>query len=72
MVESAETIANRAFEQGKGIVMFRKAAWVPRVFCEPNMDLRLRPDLYFSLGPQRGGIDERWFGSTTETKNAVE
>ena len=71
MEESVDTIASRAFEQGKGIVMFRQAAWVPRVFCEPNMDLRLSPELYMSLGPDRGGIDERWFASTTETKNAV-
>ena len=71
MPESVETIANRAFDEGNGIVMLRKPVWVPRVFCEPGMNLRLNPDLYHSLGDERGGIDERWFSSTTETKNAV-
>ena len=63
MADSAETIASRALNRGKGIVMFRKAAWVPRTFCEANMNLRLAPHLYYALGPERGMIDERWLSS---------
>ena len=43
--------------------------WVPRVFCYPGRRLKLHPDDLFAFGMNRGGIDERWFGSTTEAAN---
>ena len=43
--------------------------WVPRTFCRPGRRLRLHPDDYFALGLERGGIDERWFSSTTPADN---
>ena len=51
-------MAEQALEQGKGILRLAPT-WVPRSFC---------PDDYFILG-QRGGIDERWFSSTTWAEN---
>lgn len=57
-----------AFEQGKGI--FRLAPnWVPRSFCVPGRRIKLHPDDYYALGGVRGGIDERWFSSTTPADN---
>ncbi|MFC2087139.1 hypothetical protein ACFLSA_03130 [Bacteroidota bacterium] len=39
-------------------------AWVPYTFSTPGRRLKLHPDDLFALGLERGGIDERWFGST--------
>ena len=65
---SARQIAENALEQGKGIVRLAPT-WVPRSFCVPGRRLRLHPDDYYALGGQRGGIDERWFSSTTPADN---
>lgn len=55
-------------KEGGGI--FRLApAWVPRAFCRPAKRIRLHPDDYYVLGQERGGIDERWFSSTTPADN---
>src|SRR5690606_30458970 len=43
--------------------------WVPRSFCVPGRRIKLHPDDYYVPGGQRGGIDERWFSSTTPAKN---
>jgi hypothetical protein len=43
--------------------------WVPRSFLMPGRRLRLHPSDLYALGAQRGGIDERWFGSTTAAAN---
>ena len=65
---SINTLANKAFEQGKGIVRLAPA-WVPRSFCIPGRRIKLHPDDYYALGGIRGGIDERWFSSTTPADN---
>lgn len=57
-----------AFEQGKGIMRLAPA-WVPRSFCVPGRRIKLHPDDYYALGGERGGIDERWFASTTPADN---
>ena len=44
-------------------------AWVPRTFMHPGRRLRLHPDDLYSLGAHRGGINERWFSSTTNADN---
>ncbi len=64
----AKAIAEKALNQGKGIVRLAPA-WVPRVFCIPGRRIKLHPDDYWSLGSARGGIDERWFASTTPADN---
>lgn len=43
--------------------------WVPRSFLQPGKRLKLHPDDLYAFGLQRGGIDERWFSSTTEAAN---
>lgn len=58
----------QAMEQGKGILRLAPN-WVPRSFCVPGRRIKLHPDDYFSFGGPRGGIDERWFSSTTPADN---
>jgi len=43
--------------------------WVPRSFLQPGQRLKLDPKDLYAFGLDRGGIDERWFGSTTEAAN---
>src|SRR5213080_2568848 len=43
--------------------------WVPRSFLQPGKRLKLHPDDLYAYGLNRGGIDERWFASTTVTAN---
>lgn len=59
-------LASAALSETNGI--FRLAPnWVPRSFLQ--LGRRLNPNHYYALGMNRGGIDERWFGSTTEAAN---
>lgn len=62
------TLAEKALEQGKGILRLTPT-WVPRSFCVPGRRIKLHPDDYYVLGGERGGIDERWFSSTTPAEN---
>ncbi|MBS1831003.1 MAG: hypothetical protein JST93_37265 [Acidobacteria bacterium] len=43
--------------------------WVPRPLHVPGGRLRLHPSDLYALGAHRGGIDERWFCSTTNARN---
>jgi len=43
--------------------------WVPRSFLRPGLRIKLHPDDTYAYGAHRGGIDERWFASTTEAAN---
>lgn len=62
------SIAKKLLEEGNGV--FRLApTWVPRSFCIPGKRIKLHPDDYYALGLERGGIDERWFASTTHAEN---
>jgi hypothetical protein len=61
-------VATKALEQGKGILRLAPN-WVPRSFCVPGRRIKLHPDDYYALGGERGGIDERWFSSTTPADN---
>jgi hypothetical protein len=60
--------AQKALDQGKGILRLAPN-WVPRSFCVPGRRIKLHPDDYYALGGERGGIDERWFASTTPADN---
>ncbi len=57
-----------ALEAGQGILRLAPT-WVPRSFCVPGRRIKLHPDDYYALGGSRGGIDERWFSSTTRADN---
>ena len=64
---------NRALVQdalgaGAGILRL-EPCWVPRTFMIPGRRLRLHPDDIYALGGHRGGINERWFSSTTNADN---
>ena len=61
-------IASRALDQGQGVLRLTPT-WVPRSFCIPGKRIKLHPDDYYALGANRGGIDERWFSSTTPADN---
>ena len=62
------SLAKKALEQGNGILRLTPT-WVPRSFCVPGRRIKLHPDDYYILGGERGGIDERWFSSTTPAEN---
>ena len=38
-------------------------------FLHPGKRIKLAPTDWYALGTHRGGIDERWFASTTEAAN---
>lgn len=62
------SIAADLLQEGGGV--FRLApTWVPRSFCRPGRRIRLHPDDYYVKGLEKGGIDERWFASTTWAEN---
>jgi len=65
---SVSSIVSKALEQGKGVLRLAPN-WVPRSFCVPGRRIKLHPDDYYAMGGERGGIDERWFASTTPADN---
>jgi len=65
---STKALAELALEQGEGMVRLAPA-WVPRVTFIPGRRIKLHPDDYYAFGTERGGIDERWFASTTPADN---
>ena len=52
-----------------GGILRLEPCWVPRTFMHPGRRLRLHPDDLYALGGHRGGINERWFSSTTNADN---
>lgn len=57
-----------ALAEGRGIFRL-EPSWVPRSFMHPGRRLRLHPDDLYAFGGHRGGINERWFSSTTNADN---
>jgi hypothetical protein len=57
-----------AVDKGSGILRLRPS-WVPRSFMIPGRRLKLHPDDIYAFGGHRGGINERWFSSTTKASN---
>ena len=68
MAIKVAALASEALSESDGILRLAPN-WVPRSFLQPGRRLKLHPDDYYALGMHRGGIDERWFGSTTEAAN---
>jgi hypothetical protein len=65
---NVRSVAEAALEESGGL--FRLApCWVPRSFLQPGLRLKLHPDDVYAYGLNRGGIDERWFASTTPAAN---
>src|SRR5947207_14469087 len=57
-----------AITAGDGLLRL-EPAWVPRSFMIRGRRLKLHPDDYYACGAHRGGINERWFSSTTNADN---
>lgn len=55
--------------QASGGILRLAPTWVPRSFLMPGRRLKLHPADLYALGAHRGGIDERWFASTTAAAN---
>ena len=67
-VENPEKVSPALIKQalsGSGGILRLAPTWVPRSFLMPGRRLKLHPADLYALGAQRGGIDERWFSSTT-------
>ena len=62
------SLVKEALSAGEGIVRLAPC-WVPRSFLMPGGRLKLDPRDLYALGAHRGGIDERWFSSTTHAEN---
>lgn len=67
-INSSAGFMNSALEAGEGLLRLTPT-WVPRSFLMPGKRIKLAPQDYYAMGAHRGGIDERWFGSTTEAAN---
>ena len=61
-------LVRQALEAGEGLLRLAPT-WVPRSFLMPGRRIKLAPQDVYALGAHRGGIDERWFGSTTHAAN---
>ena len=66
--DNVAPILQRAMEAGGGLLRLTPT-WVPRSFLHPGRRIKLHPNDLYAYGADRGGIDERWFGSTTEAAN---
>jgi len=58
----------KAIDAGRGILRL-EPCWVPRSFMIPGRRLKLHADDLYAFGALRGGINERWFSSTTKASN---
>ncbi|GAB5403291.1 MAG: hypothetical protein Aurels2KO_15220 [Aureliella sp.] len=66
--DSVSSILDSALDAGEGLLRLTPT-WVPRSFLHPGRRIKLNPTDLYAFGADRGGIDERWFGSTTEAAN---
>src|SRR6266568_4392326 len=68
LAKSHQSVVREALAAGEGVVRLAPC-WVPRSFLMPGGRLKLDPRDLYVLGGHRGGIDERWFSSTTKAAN---
>ena len=61
-------VLDRALDAGEGLLRLTPT-WVPRAFLHPGKRIKLAPGDWYAYGADRGGIDERWFASTTDAAN---
>lgn len=66
--DNVAKILDRALDAGEGLLRLTPT-WVPRSFLHPGRRIKLNPQHLYAFGADRGGIDERWFSSTTEAAN---
>jgi hypothetical protein len=65
---NAKSVAEAAMSDNGGLLRLAPC-WVPRSFLQPGKRLKLDPKDLYAFGLNRGGIDERWFASTTPCAN---
>src|SRR5580698_5031951 len=65
---TGRTQVQQAVEAGEGVLRLTPT-WVPRSFMIPGRRLKLHPNDLYAFGGHRGGINERWFSSTTKASN---
>src|SRR5438309_830619 len=66
--KKVRSVVEAALEETGGLLRLAPC-WVPRSFLQPGKRLKLHPDDLYAYGLNRGGIDERWFASTTPAAN---
>lgn len=66
--DNVKKVLEAALDAGEGLLRLTPT-WVPRSFLHPGKRIKLHPDDYYAYGANRGGIDERWFASTTDAAN---
>jgi hypothetical protein len=66
--DNVAAVLDQALNAGGGLLRLTPT-WVPRSFLHPGKRIKLHPDDWYAYGAHRGGIDERWFSSTTEAAN---
>ena len=66
--DNVARVLEQALDAGEGLLRLTPT-WVPRNFLHPGKRIKLAPTDWYALGTHRGGIDERWFASTTEAAN---
>jgi hypothetical protein len=65
---TSPTLLRQVLAASNGIMRLAPT-WVPRSFLMPGRRLKLAPQDLYAYGAKRGGIDERWFASTTPAAN---
>jgi hypothetical protein len=66
--DNVSSLLSSALDAGGGLLRLTPT-WVPRSFLHPGRRIKLAPGDWYAFGAHRGGIDERWFASTTEAAN---
>jgi len=66
--DGVSRLVSRALDAGEGLLRLTPT-WVPRSFLHPGKRIKLAPSDWYAYGTHRGGIDERWFASTTDAAN---
>ena len=68
VTDNVRSLVEGALAESGGLLRLAPC-WVPRSFLHPGKRLKLHPDDLYAFGLNRGGIDERWFASTTPAAN---
>lgn len=68
VTKGATNTVRQVIESSEGILRLAPT-WVPRSFLMPGRRIKLASQDIYALGAHRGGIDERWFSSTTAAAN---
>ncbi len=68
VTKNVKSLVEGALAESGGLLRLAPC-WVPRSFLQPGKRLKLHPDDLYAFGLNRGGIDERWFASTTAAMN---